>query len=166
MEVVDAGCRSQYALLMLGVRAGAPGMELRQVLSFKYDSPSLLSNEKDPVLPVVGAYGTGAVRIVGRCARGSIRVHGRSACLEARSLISCAWGLVGELGRFLFETNSTVVTRVTIGGTSAGMPIPVKDVTMGELVPGSTPSMVRSGRRLGSEPNQYVLSMQPNALAA
>ncbi len=39
-----------------------------QVLTFKYDSPSLRSNEKDSILPVVNAGGTGVVRIVGRFA--------------------------------------------------------------------------------------------------
>ncbi len=59
-----------------------------------------------------------------------------------------------DYARFLFETNSTVITRVTIGGTSAGKPIPVEAVTMGELAPAQ---VVTTGRRLGSQPNQCVL---------
>jgi hypothetical protein len=59
-------------------------------------------------------------------------------------------GVVQIVGRFLFEANSTVVTRVTIGGTSAGLAIDPASVTMGYLNP-------TGGRRLGSsEPDQFL----------
>jgi hypothetical protein len=64
--------------------------------------------------------------------------------------------LAFHMGRFLFEVNSTVVTRVTIGGTSAGMPIPMESVIMGELTSSDSEPASAGGRRLASEPNQCV----------
>ncbi len=55
------------------------------------------------------------------------------------------------VGRYLFELNSTVVTRVTIGGTSAGFAVPVEDVAMGYL-----PAEAGTRRLAASDPNQYL----------
>jgi hypothetical protein len=78
----------------------------------------------------------------------SLRSNGKDAVLP--SVPANGTGVVRIIGRYLYEPNSTVVTRVTIGGTSAGLAIPVENVDMGPYTPPS------SGRRLGSEPNQYL----------
>jgi hypothetical protein len=60
-------------------------------------------------------------------------------------------GVVQIVGRYLFDTNPTVATRVTIGGTSAGYPIPDADVVRGNL------TAAQGGRRLGIfDPDQFL----------
>jgi hypothetical protein len=78
----------------------------------------------------------------------SLRSNSKDAVLP--SVPANGTGVVRIIGRYLFEPNSTVETRVTIGGSTAGMAIPVENVAMGPYTPPTT------GRRLGSEPNQYL----------
>ncbi len=63
-------------------------------------------------------------------------------------------GKVTIVGRYLFIANSTVETRVTIGGDASGVPIPTSDVVLGT---GSPPG----GRRLSTTDQYLIVTMPP-----
>ncbi len=52
--------------------------------------------------------------------------------------------------------NSTVVTRVTIGGTTAGMPIPLANVVLGDLPTETAPARVLQVSPPSRQPNQFL----------
>ncbi len=121
-EVIRFVVPYQGSVSVVTTSVGVTGevvVQRSETMTFRYDQPSLRSNDKDLTRPAVPANGTGVVRII---------------------------------GRFLFERNSTVTTRVTIGGAAAGMPILEGNVVFGDYAPSEATRALQTS----TAPNQYL----------